>query len=730
MAKKSSSNTLSSFWCPPAEIPSGKVGAPVSCIASTFEFDAAFFETELLPRFLGLKFDHTENELTFLVEREEQLATISAAVLVDIHKTDPGQSTLRWDQIPIAVAGSMAIQHSKIVLLVWENVARLIIGSANLTRPGYRRNREVFATLDFYDHSDSIPRSVIDDAVDLLRNILTWARVPDATRQRTQDDLSAVTDRISGWTSMATDFRPREKPKVRFVATRPAINEQVSLSSIQQAVDVWGPRRATEITVFTPFSGQPSGTEDKVVKQLVTIPQTRECIGWLVIPRRVTEESDSKIRVPLPQEFGTAWEKAFASRGGSRILALPRSVEGVDKINRNLHSKLLSIEDGVHHLMMIGSSNFTPHGMGVGVFNVEANLLFEMEGNQGWDSVELPLAWDQWHESSAVQWDEHYELPEDCVDGKSTLPGFFRHASYSQVTGVLNMTLNENSNEPSTWTVRLKGGEGNELKLFDPQSVRSDGALSYTFPEESRSARISALFVDWTDDAGDPRAARLVVSIESKADLAPSEQFKSLGVDAMLECLIRGQSLAEWHEKVLNRKLAGIRIPEALDSLRSVDTSSFLLYQVRRFGRALTGLCERLERVAMLPAALRYRFFKDPLGPMALGEALFVSAPGQKHQQATIASLSEHHRLFLLAELLLSVTNTSRKIWNNADGKARRLLIEVLGEGISTLVKQVSTCSDESSESLASNLREYINRVLSEAATLTGQLLLENADAR
>ena len=27
----------------------------------TYEFDADFFETELLPRFLGLKFDHTEN---------------------------------------------------------------------------------------------------------------------------------------------------------------------------------------------------------------------------------------------------------------------------------------------------------------------------------------------------------------------------------------------------------------------------------------------------------------------------------------------------------------------------------------------------------------------------------------------------------------------------------------------------------------------------------------------
>ncbi|MFN9291663.1 MAG: hypothetical protein ACK6EB_26600, partial [Planctomyces sp.] len=127
MPKKTSNNvgTLSSFWCAPTDIVEGGVGEPVACIASTFEFDAGFFETELIPRFLGLTFDHTENELTFLIEREEKLAQTSTAVLVDIHKVDPGQTTLRWDQVPIAVPGAQSIQHSKIVLLVWEKLIRV-----------------------------------------------------------------------------------------------------------------------------------------------------------------------------------------------------------------------------------------------------------------------------------------------------------------------------------------------------------------------------------------------------------------------------------------------------------------------------------------------------------------------------------------------------------------------------------------------------------------------------
>src|ERR1700687_5481421 len=114
MAKKTNStNTLSSYWCPPTDLMSNGVGEPVVCVATTFEFHADFFETELVPRFLGLKFDHTENESTFLVEREEKLRETDIAVLVDLSRVDPRQTTLSWDQIPIAVPGARAIQHAK-----------------------------------------------------------------------------------------------------------------------------------------------------------------------------------------------------------------------------------------------------------------------------------------------------------------------------------------------------------------------------------------------------------------------------------------------------------------------------------------------------------------------------------------------------------------------------------------------------------------------------------------
>ncbi len=57
--KTNNASMLSSYWSPRTDLSPNGAGAPIACVATTFEFDAGFFEAELLPRFLGLKFDHT-----------------------------------------------------------------------------------------------------------------------------------------------------------------------------------------------------------------------------------------------------------------------------------------------------------------------------------------------------------------------------------------------------------------------------------------------------------------------------------------------------------------------------------------------------------------------------------------------------------------------------------------------------------------------------------------------
>src|SRR5437764_1351459 len=104
-SRRDAVHPLAGVWSPPATSPAGEAGRPLVCVASTYTFHAPFFESELLPRFLGLRFDETEGSRPFVVEREEALATACVRVLVDADHLDPSQSTLRWDQLPVRVPG-------------------------------------------------------------------------------------------------------------------------------------------------------------------------------------------------------------------------------------------------------------------------------------------------------------------------------------------------------------------------------------------------------------------------------------------------------------------------------------------------------------------------------------------------------------------------------------------------------------------------------------------------
>jgi hypothetical protein len=244
------------------------------------------------------------------------------------------------------------------------------------------------------------------------------------------------------------------------------VNDQAPSSTIDQIASLWGSRSAAEVTVFTPFVGQAQVAEDQVVRRVAAIPRTRDCIGWLVVPRMRAEPSDPVVHIPFPRSFGQSWQKHFDSRGGGRILAVPNFVNGVDKIQREFHSKMLVLRSDDHELLMLGSSNFTPHGMGVGVFNLEANLAFEMAGDEGWKGIEVPLPWDTWQAIDDVEWTDPLEPPGDVIDQAETLPRFFVCASYSQVSGLLQVFLDRSEDEPVDWTIRLQGNAADEFTLF------------------------------------------------------------------------------------------------------------------------------------------------------------------------------------------------------------------------------------------------------------------------
>ena len=152
-----------SLWEPPA-----RAGAPVGVLATTFTLDTALFEEECLARFAGVQSDPGRDGALYRIEREEKLASLlCAAVVADVHHCG-GRRSLRWDLL--ASRPASGVMHAKISLLVWNDLVRVIVASANLTSEGSRRSQECAAVFEF--DRGSADRGLLDPLIAFLREIL------------------------------------------------------------------------------------------------------------------------------------------------------------------------------------------------------------------------------------------------------------------------------------------------------------------------------------------------------------------------------------------------------------------------------------------------------------------------------------------------------------------------------------------------------------------------------
>lgn len=715
MAKKSKSSDrspLSYYWTPPAAAIEGGCGEPQACLATTFEFGADFFETELLPRFLGLKFDNTENEASFVVEREEALDIARVAVLVDHSRFDSSQTTLRWDQVPIHIPGG--IQHAKITILAWDTLIRVIIGSANIKRIAYRRNREIFAALDFWNNPDSTPLRILRDSLDLITVMLSWSRSSVVSVERTQKTVELLRRTIGGWNNAPADFTPRERPRAALAVTHPRAAGRPARSTLDEAIKLWGNRRAKSIVVVSPFTAREPDPDvgDAVANKLAQVSMTRECEGWFVGPELPKTPEDQRTRLPFPEVFKESWKLLFGGR--AYVLPLPLCVEGKEDRNRDLHSKSIVLENDDVAMMMIGSSNFTLRGMGIGFFNFEANLVFEDVGSTkrgGMCLVERLGLPREWHEALSVDdvvWETPAEPSEDEPDGCPMLPAFFAWATYSQDTGELKMKLDRRHEQPKVWSVRLAGTGPDAQTLFASHSERAaplSDTLTYVLPETMHAAHIVALLVHWQDHDGESQQAKLWVSIEGKDHLLPPELFLKLDADAIIECLISGKTPSQWFDQ----KMGKIKSRNGTNPAIEVNTSSFLFYRVRRFGRALTGMSQRIIKTNPRPDAIRYRLLKDPFGPISLAQA--ISRLSEDGHGGWYAKLDDEHRVFLLAEILLTIVHLRPLITKKIKGKERQEIEANFDLAIQQL--QQFAASVKTRDPLPKNLGDYLIRVQS-----------------
>lgn len=696
--------TLASYWMAPER--DGGVGEPVACLASTYTFHASLFENELLPRFLGLRYDQTERESIFVLEREDRLATITAAVFVDSTQVDSGQTTGRWSQVPVAVRGGC--QHSKVTLLVWERFVRVVVASANLTTSGYRKNREMAAAFDFFDGEDSSPRELLANVLDFLNDeLLAYGLMPRATSARLAETIDGVRRRVRTWRSLpaAAD----KLPTVDFLPVLPPRSGRRARGVLEALVDVWGNRRATDISVMTPFTGDSPEAVRTTMKALFEIPRTRDARGFLIVGGRPSADDEERFVADLPIWFRDEWAKGWKTEPADvSVYVVPPHRDDEPKAVRHLHAKAILVQSDDRTLLLMGSSNFSPHGLGIGAYNIEANVCFLARQPDHVTSLEgaLPVDWNN-DFADDVTWPE--DSPPGAEDGPSQtplLPAVFAWATYHDRLGKLTVGLDRSQTFPQRWSIRLPGA--NLLLESESFEVRADmDRLDVTLGMEHRARRITCIVIDWIDFEGVKHEARLPTLVADDDELLAPEEFRALTCDGILDCLLSGRDPIEWGESQSRKTKSSAN--NVFDPLKAIDTSTFTLYRTRRLGRALAALSRRLLATLRTPTAIRHRLERDPIGPVMFARAMVrdVEVADDSARAATV---------FALAELMLSLAHVGQRI----DGKGKLGLAPLFHNAVRT-IDDLRQQYDLDERVTTGSLAAYVEDVRSKCALVLGR---------
>lgn len=603
------------------DAPAG-AGEPLICLATTFTFDATFFEMECLGRFLQMDSHPQESRPEgYLIEREEKLASARVSVLVDrCHATS--KESMRWDVLPIAVRGG--IQHAKLAILCWARHVRLIVGSGNLTEPGYRRNLEVFGAIDISRQDGGLVAPLLA-SLEFLRAMLTRAvgEQGRGPRQRAEEMIAAVTAHVARW--------PRTDPGGRIVPVFTGMGRSV-FDQIQEAWPTASPSRYAH--VLSPFYDR-NGHWAEVIDGLSGAMAKR---GERDIHFYVPFEKllDGKTRVGMPRQIVDA---AMKQADVSVHQVLPEQ----DKETRPLHAKMLVLANKEWELILMGSSNFTRAGLGLTTtsrqpVNFEANLAYlSREGEP-----ELPRLQEVWPDiadddidlaSGRLVWEPTDESVGEEA-GAIPLPTGFQEALFApgqppQLIIVLDEGL------PEWWEIR---DQDHSPVLSSETWNRKPGRHEFSWAGRAVPRELE---VTWRpSNRGESHASPWPVNVLDPATLPPPDVLAGLSLEELIQVLGSTRPIHVAVVQALQRRSRQRRSADVpLDPHRRVNTETYLLRRTKRVALALERLRERLERPVLTRETFNWRL-RGPVGPVALANALLREARNASEAAFFLAELA------------------------------------------------------------------------------------------
>jgi hypothetical protein len=606
-------------WSPPEG-----AGAPVACLATTFTFDADFFAQDCLARFLSLSTVASEGDrissIVALLEEEDRLSEARVCVLID-HSSPAEKRNLRWDVLPVRAPGGLL--HAKVAVLLWARATRVILGSANLTPAGYRRQVEVALALDL-NEGCKVPRTVADSLIDNLRRITELAPGPTVgAKERALATLGLLADRVAALGLPATNAGG---VRLAIAPARPGV------CPVDRLPDVWRGGQPLRATVLSPFwdDAVPAPAIVAVGRQLSGRPASRRSTRLVVGVDPLT----GRIQAP----------PSLAAQPGTEAVVFDTPDAG--KEYRHLHAKVLLFESDDWLAAMIGSSNATTEGYGLDLSHGHHELNLWIGCPAGSRTAQQlhsltrasgPL------ETPSEEWNQD---PDEDEPTTPTLPlGFDSCLIIVSPQARLRLGFGRPASLPEFWEVHTPAGH-QVLTVEAWHNADSPRVAEIALPDAVLPAYLD---VHW-QVGREKLHATWTANVEDRAALPPPAELTGLPVDLLLAALSSTRPLPLALEDELRRREGhaheGNGVVE-LDPLRRFDSSGLLLQRARRLSLALWRLQHRLSRPATSIDALTWRL-RGVFGPAAIADGVVAAAhaerllPGESH--------------FMLAELALTVS--------------------------------------------------------------------------
>jgi len=587
-------------------------GRPLGCVTTSFTFDAELFEEQCLARFLSIQSNPNETAKAYLIEREEKLSQCFACVLVDRAHAAPNRS-LRWHMLPVTLPRG-GVLHAKLTLLVWENCIRVLIGSANLTEPAYRRNQEVMAPFDFGAHGNPAPE-LLTQCVAFLNRVRTFAPGFKRTEGGPQATLAAFLSSIER-RARSLPSAAREDAECVLIPLVPGGN-----TIVQQLRALWTGPMPDKAWVLSPFfDDEQSSVTASAFASLLTTRGDR----WLTFTAPGRTLPDGTIQIDAPAALKKSSHPSLQHEFS--VVQQRVEIEGKQE-DRALHAKSVWLERDGRALYMLGSSNFTAAGLGLHPrHNIELNVAYVIR-NCG--SRLGKLCVQSWPPDITLDDLDHVQFLGGLTDsGDSSdappLPAAFGLALYCLDERGARLELEIGGDAPSVFDVWSKEG----ASLVDSAGWSLSGRQKVVaVPWESKRPP-SSLEVSWQDEEKGECRAPWVINVADLSALPPPDELGSLSLTELIEILTSARPLHEVVLRILRRredKTAPATNPE-VDPHKKVDTSQFLLRRMRRVAHALEGMRERLQQPVASLEALRWRL-RGPIGPIALAKRLADEDP-------------------------------------------------------------------------------------------------------